>query len=94
MCIQAFLFLIRPAYKGMQILPLPQAITYQGKGWVVIGKVDLDNQVKVADIIVTAGWSVSPHHHLTLVLHHQRECQRGGVSGRRQESSEGAEDGL
>ena len=62
----------------MQSAPLPQAVTYQGKGWVVIGEVDFDNQVKVANIIIAAGWSVSTHHHLTLVLHHERQCQMGG----------------
>lgn len=44
-------------------------VAYQGEGWVVIGKVDLDHQVKVANIIVTAGGGVRPHHHLTFVLH-------------------------
>ena len=53
----------------MQWRHLPEGAAYQGEGRVVVGKVDLDNQVKVANIIITAGWGVSPHHHLTLILH-------------------------
>ena len=44
------------------------AATYQWESWVVVGKVDLDHQVKVAFFIIRASWGVGPHHHLPLLL--------------------------
>ena len=41
---------------------------YQWESRIAVGKVDLDHQVKVANIIITAGWGVRSHHHLSFVL--------------------------
>lgn len=58
---------VRYTYRHMPTGNKP--VSHQWEVWVVVSKIDLDYQVKVANIVITAGGGVGTHDHLTLVLH-------------------------